>query len=155
MGDMILKGHDMFASLNVDEINALSTFSSVKEFKNREVIFKYKQASSHFYILMEGVVYLQLPAEQAEFNMPVSKVEKGELFGLSPLLKSPRYTLTAQCFKATKALSVEAKPFREMLRSNSHAGMDILNRVAHIYFTRYLDLIKRLHSVVGQVTLKH
>jgi CRP-like cAMP-binding protein len=155
MGNMILKGHDLFKSLNVDERQALSEISSVKEFKKGEIIFKYKQAVSHFYILMSGEVYLQLPADHPEFNLPVSKVEKGELFGLSPLLKSPRYTLTAQCFKATKALAVEAKPFREMLRSDSNAGLDILNQVAHIYFMRYLDLIKRLHSVVGQVTLKH
>ncbi|MFC1561645.1 cyclic nucleotide-binding domain-containing protein [candidate division KSB1 bacterium] len=153
--DMILKGHDLFASLNVNEMHKLSSFSSVKEFKKHEMVFEYNQSGSHFYILMEGLVYLQLPANPPEFNLTLSKIQKGELFGISPLLKSPRYTSSAQCFKDAKVLSVEAKPFRNLLQMNCSAGMDIINRVAHIYFTRYLDLITRLQNVVGQITLKH
>ena len=151
--DVVLKGHELFASLNVDEINKLSKFSSVKEFHDREVIFKYNHRSSHFYMLMEGLVYLQLPANPPEFNFSIAKVEKGELFGISPLIDSPRYTSSAQCFTDTRVLSIEAKPFRELLRQNSHAGLDIINQVAHIYFNRYLDILKRLQDVVGQLTI--
>jgi signal-transduction protein with cAMP-binding, CBS, and nucleotidyltransferase domain len=151
--DMMLKGHELFASLNVDEINQLSTFSSVKEFKADETIFEYNQPSSHFYMLMEGLVYLQLPVNPQDFRFAISKVEKGELFGISSLLKSLRYTSTAQCHEDTKALSIEAKPFRELLQLNCLAGLDIINQVAHIYFTRYLDVIKRLQDVVSQITL--
>lgn len=147
--EMILKGHDVFASLNVDEINKLSTFSSVKEFRTGDIIFEDNQAASHFYILMEGSVYLQLPANLPEFNVPISKIEEGEMFGISPLLKSPHYTLTARCYKDTKVLAVEAQPFRELLLQNCRVGVDIVTRVAHIYFTRYLDLIRRFQNLVG------
>ena len=147
--DTVLRGHDLFASLNVDEIDRVSSFSTVREFGEREVIFKSSQAASHFYILMDGLVYLQLPGALPEFSIPISKVEKGELFGISPLLKSPQYTSTARCFKDTKVLAVEAEPFRELLRHNCVAGMDIITRIGHIYFTRYLDVIGRLQAVVG------
>ena len=113
-------------------------------------IFESNQAASHFYILMDGLVYLQLPGNQPEFSIPISRVEKGELFGISSLLKSPRYTSTAQCYKNTKVLAVEAKPFGELLRQNCRVGVDIIARVADIYFTRYLNIIKRLQNVVGQ-----
>jgi len=151
--DMMLKGHELFASLNVDEINQLSNFSSMKEFKADETIFEYNQPNTHFYMLMEGLVYLQLPVNPQELRFAISKVEKGELFGISSLLKSPRYTSTAQCYEDTKVLSIEAKPFRELLQLNCPAGLDIINQVAHIYFTRYLDVIKKLQDVVGQITL--
>ena len=147
--ETVLKGHDVFGSLNVDEIHELSTFSTVKEFKDREIVFANNQAASHFYILMDGLVYLQLPASLPEFTIPVTKVEKGELFGISPLLKSQRYTSTAQCYKDTRALAVEAIPFRNLLQRNCPAGLDIITRVAGIYFTRYLDLIRRFQGVVG------
>ena len=147
--DMVLKGHDLFASLNVDEIDRISAFSSVKDYRRRDVIFKSNQTASHFHILMEGSVYLMLPGERPEFNILISKVEKGELFGISPLLRSPCYTSTAQCFEDTKVLAVEAEPFRELLQHNCVAGMDIVTRVGHIYFTRYLDLIGRLQKAVG------
>lgn len=151
--DTVLRGHEVFAHLNVDEISRLSTFSSTEEFCDRDIIFECNQAASHIYLLMEGLVYLQLPADPAEFNLTVLRVEKGELFGISPLLNSARYTLTAQCFKDTKVLSIEAESFRELLRVNCPAGMHVMNRVAHIYFTRYIELIKRLQNVMGQITL--
>ena len=151
--DMMLKGHELFASLNGDEINQLSTFSSTKEFRADETIFKYNQVSSHFYMLMEGLVYLELPASSSEFSFAISKVEKGELFGISPLLKSPCYTSTAKCYRDTKVLSIEAKPFRELLQLNCQVGLNIINHVAHIYFTRYLDVIKKLQDVVNHITL--
>ena len=151
--DMILKGHELFASLNVDEMNQLSTFSSVKEFRANQTIFEYNQPSSHFYMLMEGLVYLQLPVKPQDLRFAISKVEKGELFGISSLLKSLHYTSTAQCYENTKVLSIEAKPFRNLLQLNCPAGLDIINKVANIYFTRYLDLIKRLQDMVSQFTL--
>ena len=150
---MMLKGHELFASLNVDEINQLSTFSSMKEYRANETIFTHNQVSTHFYMLMEGLVYLQLPVKQPEFSFTISKVETGELFGISPLLKSERYTSTAKCSKNTKVLSVEAKPFGDLLSLNGRAGLDILNQVANIYFSRYLDLIRRFQDVVSQITL--
>ena len=151
--DIMLKGHELFAALNVDEMNELSTFSSVKEFKADETIFEYNKASSHFYMLMEGLVYLQLPVKPRDFRFAISKVEKGELFGISSLLKSVRYTSTAQCYEDTKVLSIEAKPFRRLLQLNCPAGLDIVNQVAHIYFTRYLDVIKKLQDVVSQIAV--
>jgi len=151
--DIILKGHELFASLNVDEINQLSTFSSVKEFKAEETIFEHNQPSSHFYMLMEGSVYLHLPINPKDFRFAISKIEKGELFGISSLLKSQRYTSTAYCYEDTKSLSIEAKPFRDLLQLNCPTGLDIINQVAHIYFTRYLDIVKRLQDVMSQITI--
>jgi signal-transduction protein with cAMP-binding, CBS, and nucleotidyltransferase domain len=151
--DLMLKGHELFASLNVDEMNQLSNFSSVKEFKADESIFAYNSPSSHFYMLMEGSVYLKLPVNPQGLRFAISKVEKGELFGISSLLKSERYTSTAECHEDTKALSIEAQPFRELLQLNCPTGMEIITQVAHIYFTRYLDVIKKLQDVVNQITL--
>jgi signal-transduction protein with cAMP-binding, CBS, and nucleotidyltransferase domain len=151
--DTILRGHELFASLNVDEMDQLSTFSSVKDFKADFTIFEYNQPSSHFYMLMDGLVYLQLPVSPDDTRFAISKIEKGELFGISSLLKSERYTSTALCHEDTKVLSIEAKPFRGLLQLNCPAGMDIMNKVAYIYFTRYLDVIKKLQDVVSQITV--
>ncbi|MBC8205017.1 cyclic nucleotide-binding domain-containing protein [bacterium] len=151
--DKILKGHELFATLTVDEVNRLSAFSSVKEFNAGETIYEYNQVSSHFYMLMEGKVYLMLPANPPDFCLAISKIEKGELFGISPLLDSPRYTAMAKCYEPTKVLSIEAKPFRKLLQTNCTAGLNIMNQVAHIYYSRYLDVLKRLHDVVSHISL--
>ncbi len=151
--EKVIKGHDLFQSLTVDEAHRLSDFSSMKEYQPDEFIFKFGGAGSHIYMLMKGAVYLRLPANPPEFSFVISKIEKGELFGLSPLLDSPRYTATAQCMEATEVLAIEAQPFREILKNNCPVGYDIINSVAHIYFTRYIEVLKSVQGVLGQISL--
>ena len=149
----LLKGHDLFRALNVEEAHALSEFSSVREYKADEIIFKFNDAAGHVYMLMTGSVNLRLPNDPQEFSLVISTIEKGELFGLSPLLASTRYTATAQCSEATEVLSIEAKPFRELLQGNCPVGFNVMNQVAHIYFNRYINVLKSLQGVVSQISL--
>ncbi len=153
--ETIVRGHELFSSLSPDEIDMLSTFSSRKTYAEGETLFEFNQSASHFFMLMKGLVYLELPANPPEFSVAISKVEKGELFGISPLLDSRRYTCAARCYEPSKVLSVEAAPFRRLLRTNRTAGLDIINKVARIYFARYIDMIRRLQDAVSPVSLRH
>jgi CRP-like cAMP-binding protein len=149
----ILKGHDLFQSLGQDQARAIANFSSVKECEAGMNIFALGDPGSHVYMLMDGSVNLRLPATDGDFSLVISRIEQGELFGLSPLLDSPVYTATAQCAEPTKVLAIEAKAFRRLLKDNALVGFDIMNRVAHIYFSRYIYVLKSLQNVVGQVSL--
>jgi signal-transduction protein with cAMP-binding, CBS, and nucleotidyltransferase domain len=153
--DRVLRGHDVFQSLSIEQSHALSEFSALKQLESGETVFKYDVKAGHIYMLMKGAVELRLPAQQNDFSMVISKVEIGELFGLSPLLDSPRYTTTAECTAATEVLSIEARPLRELLRQNQHVGFEIINQVAHIYFSRYIEVLKNFQSIVNQISLIH
>ena len=151
--DGLLKGHDLFRSLTPNEANQLSSFSSVKKCSANEIIFRYNDVADHVYMLMTGSVHLRLPASPQDVSLVISTMEKGELFGLSPLLDSPRYTATALCSEDTEVLSIEAKPFRELLMGNCMVGFNVMNQVAHIYFHRYINVLKNLQGVVNQISL--
>lgn len=151
--DKMVKGHDLFRALNVEETNQISGFSSTKKYAANETIFKLGGFGHHVYMLLEGAVYLRLPSKPEEFSLVVSRIEKGELFGLSPLLGSPRYTASAECSEASEVLCIEAKPFRELLQNNCPVGFHIMSQVAQIYFTRYIDVLKNLQGVVSQIPL--
>ncbi|MFH1723749.1 MAG: cyclic nucleotide-binding domain-containing protein [Elusimicrobiota bacterium] len=149
----VLRGNELFGALSVDEVGRISAFSVAKEFKKGEMIFACDHPGTHFFMLMDGLVYLQLPANPPEFSFAISRIQEGELFGLSPLLDSPQYTCMARCSVDTKVLSIEAGPFRELLRENAQTGFAIMNRVARIYFNRYIEILKKLDDVVGQISL--
>ncbi|MEW5995649.1 MAG: hypothetical protein AB1744_14820, partial [Candidatus Zixiibacteriota bacterium] len=68
-------------------------------------------------------------------------------------LDSDRYTATAQCAELAEVLAIEAKPFRELLRTNCPVGFQIMSQVAHVYFTRYINVLKNLQDVVSQIPL--
>jgi len=151
--DKVLKGHTLFQSFSVEDAHTISNFSSTRKFKAKETIFAHNDTGGHVYMLMDGSVSLLLPGDVQDYNLVISNVVKGELFGLSPLLDSPRYTATALCKEDTEVLSIEAKPFRELLRSSSDVGFNMMNQVAHIYFSRYISVLKSLQGVVNQVSL--
>lgn len=151
--EKMIKGHDLFRSLSVDEVHLIGRFSSVKDFRAKDLVYDYNAPCSHVYMLMDGTVHLQLPANPPEFSFAISKVEKGELFGISSLLEAPRYPSSAKCATDAQVLSIEAKPFRELLQKNASVGFTIINQVARIYLGRYIELLRRLQDVVSQISL--
>ncbi len=148
-----LKGRDLFGSLSVEETNRISGFSDVRRYDPGDTIFRFNAPCTHVFSLLEGSVHLALPAKPDDVSVVISKIEKGELFGLSPLLDSKNYTTTAVSQTYTEALAIEAQPFQRLLRENCPAGLDIMTQVAHIYFNRYISVLQSLQGVVNQIAL--
>jgi len=151
--EKILKGHDLFRSLGLEKTFEVKGYSSVKKYHAGETIFGLNDLANHVYMLMDGSVDLQLPSKHHDYSLSVTKIEKGELFGLSPLLGSDRYTASAQCMEDTELLLIEAKPFQDVLNDNCIIGMSIMSQVARIYFNRYISVLKNLQEIAGQISL--
>lgn len=151
--ERMLKGHDLFQSLTPDEVNRVSQFSRVRSCRQGDIVFRNGDTGTHLFIVVEGQVQLLLPAEGAEVGLVVARSEKGDLFGLSPLLGSGAYTLSAQCSRPTEILAIELKPLRDLLLKNSVVGFDVMTSVARAYFNRYVEVTKRLQGIVAQLPL--
>jgi CRP-like cAMP-binding protein len=149
----ILKGHELFHHLRVEAVDKISGFSERKTFQRDAFIFKYEEKADKIYLLLEGSVHLRLPARPEEFNIVVAKPAKGDLFGLSPLLGSDRYTLEAKCLEKSEALAIDAKKFRNLLETDLNMGFFIMSEVGRIYFDRYIQLLNKLQSIVLQIPL--
>lgn len=147
----ILKGHELFRNLSVEDVDRISGFSEVRGFARGDTIFLRGQQADKVYILQGGVVYLRLPADPEEFRIVVAKLEPGDLFGLSPLLGSEVYTLEAQSAEDCEVLGINAREFRSLLEDRSASGFYIMSEVARVYFERYVELLKRLQNIVLQI----
>ncbi len=149
----ILGSHDLFKALSMDEINHLVETASVKSYKATETIFKFEQTGAHLFLLVEGSVSLRLPSPVGEPTLVISKVGKGEVFGLSPLLGSTQYTAEGYCESDAEVVAMEARPFNSFLLQNSRTGVLFMSEVANIYFTRYIEVLKNLQGIVHQIPL--
>jgi len=149
----ILKGHELFRNLSVEEVDRISGFSEVRGFKKGDTLFVKGQKADRVFLLQKGVVYLRLPANPEEFRIVVDKLEKDDLFGLSPLLGSELYTVEGQCAQDCEVLAIDAQKFRQLLEASSASGFYIMSEVAKVYFERYAELLKRLQNIVLQIPL--
>jgi len=147
----ILQGHELLKNLTMEEVDRISKFSERKKYKENETIFLHEAEAAHVYILLKGRVLLRLPAKPEEFRIVIARIEEGELFGLSPLLGSAKYTSEAQCPQDTEVLAIDAHALRELLQADCLAGFYIMNEVAQAYFTRYVELLGRLQGIVTQI----
>jgi CRP-like cAMP-binding protein len=147
----MLKGHELFQSLSFEEIETISGIAGVKEYGAGEEIFASDTAGSHFFVVLEGSVDLRLPADAHESSFVVGRMERGDIFGLAPLLGKGRHTTTARCGEPTTVLAIEATPLMELLEQNCSVGLQVMRVAAQAYFSRYVETLSRLQNVVNEI----
>jgi len=142
----MLTGHELFGSLLPDQVEKVTRFSASRKMKKGEVVHEFDGKATHVFTLLEGEVQLRLPTGEGEGGVLVSRVGKGEIFGIAPLLGSKRYTTTAVCMGPSKVLFVEAKPLLALLRTNPVVDRQVMSVVARAYFDRYVSLEARVRQ---------
>jgi CRP-like cAMP-binding protein len=70
-----------------------------------------------------------------------STIEKeGAVFGTPSLMEPFRYNVTATCLRPTTVLVIEASLLKKMMEDDPKMGMEIMKKLASIYFNRLNDL---------------
>jgi CRP-like cAMP-binding protein len=147
----MLKGHELFQSLSFEEVDKIDSFSGLKELREDEYVFESGGVGSHFFVLQDGAVVLRLPTEAHEASILVGRIEKGDIFGLAPLLGAGRHMTSAQCTEPSRVLAIEAAPLRELLEKESIVGLRFMSVVAQAYFSRYVETLRRVQKVINEI----
>jgi len=135
-----LKKTELFETLEEPQLNALLAHSTAKSFSEGETIFRQGDDAKRLYILIEGTINLAVKTEE-KIDLMTSKVEKeGAVFGMPSLIEPFRYNVTATCLKPSKVLIIEADHIRMTIDKDPRMGMEIMRRLASIYFNRLNEM---------------
>ena len=135
-----LKKAELFRNLNDPHLDALLSQSSVQSFTEGKTIFRQGEEAIRLYVLIEGAIDLTVKA-QDQIDFMTSKIEKeGAVFGTPSLMEPFRYNVTATCLKSTKVLVLEAGQLKRMMEDDPRMGMEIMRKLASIYFNRLNEL---------------
>jgi CRP/FNR family transcriptional regulator, cyclic AMP receptor protein len=135
-----LKKTELFGSLKESQLDALLSRSSVETFPEGKTIFRQGEDANHLYILIEGMVDLSVKTGE-KFDFLTSKVEKeGAAFGIPSLIEPFRYNVTATCLKPSKLLVINAGRVRMDMEKDPEMGMEIMKKLASIYFNRLNEM---------------
>ena len=135
-----LKRTELFSNLKDPQLEILLSCSSVRSFSQGETIFRQGEEANYLYLLIEGMVDLTVKAEE-QVDFMTSKVEKeGAVFGTPSLMEPFRYNVTATCLKPTKVLMIGANPLKKMIEEDPMMGMEVMKKLASIYFNRLNEL---------------
>lgn len=131
-----LKGADLFKGLNTKQLQLLSKYFTEVNFKAGEIVFSQGEPAQNLYILMEGEVTLGIKAKSEIDITAYSVGRKGEAFGLPALIKPYRNSVSATCTKKARVYSINGEILRKLIKQNAKAGLEIMERVAEIFFNR-------------------
>lgn len=135
-----LKKTELFEALNESQLNTLLPHSSVQSFSEKETIFQQGEEATRLYILIQGAVDLTVKAE-GQTDFMTSKIEKeGAVFGTASLMEPFRYNVTAKCLKPSQVLIIEADSLKRKMKDEPDMGMEIMKKLASIYFNRLNEL---------------
>src|SRR4030042_2633824 len=149
-----LKKTELFETLRESQLDALLSQSSVESFTEGKTILPQEEEATRLYVLIQGAIDLTVKAhEQVDFM--TSKIEKeGAVFGTPSLVEPFRYNVTATCLMPTKVLLIEADHLKRMMEEDPKMGMEIMRKLASIYFNRLNELRLGVSNLVKFFKLK-
>jgi len=131
-----LKEAVLFNGLNTKQLQLFNKHFTEGNFQTGEVIFVQGEPAQNLYIFLEGEVSLGIKAK-GEIDITAYSVgKKGEIFGLSSLIKPYRNNVSATCSKKTRVFSIRGETVRKLMQQNSKVGLQMMERVTEIYFNR-------------------
>jgi len=135
-----LKKTELFENLNESHLNVILSRSSVESLTEGKTIFRQGEEANRLYVLIQGAVDLTAKAQE-QIDFMTSKIEReGAVFGTASLMEPFRYNVSATCLKPSKVLVIDASFIQKMMEEDPKMGMEMMKKLASIYFNRLNDL---------------
>ena len=135
-----LKNIELFSALEESQINIILSHSSVESFPEGKTIFHQGDEAYRLYVLIEGAIDLSVKTGETIDFMTSTIDKEGSVFGMPSLLEPFRYNVTATSLKPSKVLIIEADPIRKYMEQDTKMGMEIMKKLASIYFNRLNEM---------------
>ena len=149
-----LKKAELFGVLNNSQLNTLLSQSHEEDCPEGKTIFRQGDEALHLYVLIHGSVELMVKAEQ-KVDFMTSRVEReGAVFGSPSLMEPSRYNVSAICLKPSKVLVLDAKHIKVKMEEDPKMGMEVMKKLASIYFNRLNDLRAGVSNLLKTFKLK-
>lgn len=125
---MAIMESDLFAGVSQRFITRIANGAEEQNYRKNSVIFKKGEQASHFYVLIEGDVHIEI----GETGGTLAVSRPGEIFGWSALVEPYRYTATAKCVADTKAIKISSDLVEAAIKEHPGEGLAVLKNLTRI-----------------------
>jgi len=149
-----LKKTELFEGLDETRLSILLSQSVVKSYPAGETIFLQGEEATCLYILIKGAVDLTVKTQE-KTDFMTSRIEKeGAVFGTASLMEPFRYNVSAVCLKPSEVLVLDANLIRTKMEDDPKIGLEIMKKLASIYFNRLNDLRAGVSNLLKMLKIK-
>jgi len=127
-----------FEKYTGEQLQKISSVSSVKEFKVKEIIFEQYDELTEIYVLLQGSLSLgiSLPKDK---RIHLGTIEEGQLFSWSAIF--PPYISTAWVMAVTpaKVIAIDARKLNAEIEQDCDFGFKTMSKIAQTISHRLSD----------------
>jgi len=149
--EAILAGHPFFEGFEARYMQLITGCASNVRFEAGEYIFHEDEAASHFYVVREGKVALEVFAAQRG-AITIETIEAGEVLGWSWLFPPYRWHFSARIVEPARAIALDGVCLRSKGEADHDLGYELVKRVAQIMMQRLQATRLQLLDVYGVPT---
>ncbi len=150
-----LKKTELFGNLSESHLNTVLSRSSVESFSEGQSIFRQGEKATRLYLLIEGAVNLTVKTQEQTDFMTSKIEEEGAAFGIPSLIEPFRYNVTATCLRPAKVLAIEAEYLMKKMEEDPKIGMEVMRKLASIYFNRLNALRSGVSTLLKNLKSKN
>jgi CRP-like cAMP-binding protein len=121
----------LLRDLTPEMIDWIRPMVEMRDYQNREVIFREGDKALYLYMLLRGKVLLEVQASPS-ILISLGAIKPGFSFGWSSLLPDSVYTTHAVCAEASDVLMIPGRKLMELMEKNHSMGFRIMEGVVHI-----------------------
>jgi CRP/FNR family transcriptional regulator, cyclic AMP receptor protein len=122
----------LFKNLEAEMVQSIRPLVELRDFQNREVIFREGDKALYFYMLLRGGVLLEVQASPS-ILISLGAIKPGFSFGWSALLpEESNYTSHAVCTEASDVLMIPAGKLISLMEADQSMGFRIMEGVVRI-----------------------
>lgn len=146
----LIKESSVFSRINSSELDKISKFSRLAEFKDGDQIFRAGDDAMFMYIVSKGVVKLKFSVIylNAPTLLTMDTLKKQDCLGWSAFTKPYRYTLSAYAVGDTRLLQLQSENIRELCETNKKLGFIIMENITKMISARFARLQGLLQHVM-------
>ncbi len=133
-----LKGIRFFDNYTDEQLRTLSSISSIKEFKVKDILFEQYDELHEVYVLVEGSLSLGISLVK-EKRIHLGTIEEGQLFSWSAVF--PPYISTAWVMAITpaKVIAIDARKLDKEIEKDCDFGYKTMSKIAQTISHRLSD----------------
>jgi CRP-like cAMP-binding protein len=144
---------DLFGVLTPDHVHAISDVAEKVRVKAGKTVYTKGEKASWFFVILKGEIALRLPGAE-DVSVHIAQLGRGSIFGSCLGFRRAAYAVTAQCTQDAELLKVENKVLKKMMDRDPRMGYILQAHLSDVYFSRYIDTMKKLQAIVTQLPLE-
>ena len=148
-----LLAQDVFGALRPEQVNAISEASEKIVCTAGDTIYEEGTPADYFFVVLEGEVTLRMPGRSG-VTVVIDQLGKGQMFGSCVCFYRDTYALTAQCSSDAVLLKAKSPALRDLMDEDLMMGYALQTRISEIYFTRYIETMKKLQAIVMNIPIE-